>query len=204
VKWKWAIGVLAVLLLYVLWPYYTLLELKHAIRTADAPAIRRLVDWEELRANLKTQFEAYVKTAQQTVANRGFGKLMPELAAARNNAALTFVSSMIDKTVTPEGIAGVLRTAQKGVQQAKTAAGAPAADPVPNFNIWQQTRFAFFVSPIRFRVDLSGPKRGATAKSPGAESKLTMMLRFNGTGWKVSDMRISDFQDFSSTAVLSR
>jgi hypothetical protein len=200
---KWAIGVFAVLLMYVLWPYYTLLELKHAIRTADAPAIRRLVDWKELRANLKTQFEAYVKTTQQTAANGGFGTLMPQLTAARNNAALTFVSSMIDKTVTPEGIAGVLQTAQKGMQQAKTTRGTPATGPVPEINLWQQTRYAFFVSPIRFRVDLSGPKRGSMAKSPGGESTLTMMLRLTGTGWKVSDVRISDFQFFSSKAMLS-
>jgi hypothetical protein len=202
---KWLIGVAVVLLLYVLWPYYALLELKHAIRTADAPTIKRLVDWDQLRANLKTEFAAYVKTTQQPGAKRGFGNLMPELTAARNNAALTFVSSMIDKTVTPEGIAGVLQTAQKAVQQAKTAPGAPKTDPGLHINLWQQTHYAFFVSPIQFRIDLSGPNRsGAAAKSTVAESTLTIMLRFKGTGWKVSDVRISNFQDLSSQAMLSR
>jgi hypothetical protein len=67
---KWAAGIF-VAMLYLVWPYYTLLELTQAIQAADAPTINRLVDWDQLRSNLKAQWQAHLQNIPKTARGRG-------------------------------------------------------------------------------------------------------------------------------------
>jgi hypothetical protein len=185
---KWAAVAIAAML-YLVWPYYTLLELTEAIRTADAPAIKRLVDWDQLRPNLKAQLQSRFQTSPKTASERDFEKSNPGFTAVGNALALAFANSLIDSMVTPEGVVGLIQS-----KATPPNAGTRQA------NLWQRTRFAFFVSPIHFRLDLSDPDSGGAA---GAQPTLTVMLTFKGTGWQVSDLRVSDLDDLSSKMALA-
>jgi hypothetical protein len=48
-------------------------------------------------------------------------------------------------------------------------------------------------SPIHFQLDLREPDRGPETGRARPESTLTVMMIFKGTGWQVSDVRLSKF-----------
>ena len=92
----------------------------------------------------------------------------------------------------------------KAPQQAKPEARPPNADTNPQTTLWQRIQFAFFVSPIHFRLDLSEPDRGGAAgPAAGASPSLTVMLMFKGTGRQVSDLRLSKIENLSSKVALA-
>jgi DUF2939 family protein len=206
---KWAAGIFAAML-YLVWPYYTLLELTQAIQAADAPTINRLVDWDRLRPSLKAQLQAQLQNNPKTATERDFEQENPNLAALGNTLALTFANSLIDNLLTPEGI---VRLAQirgdalpvvKTTQQAKPEVQPLNADTSRQSSLWQRIRFAFFVSPVHFRLDLSEPDRGGAAGlASGARPSLTVMLMFKGTGWQVSDLRLPELESLSSKVALA-
>ena len=74
--------------------------------------------------------------------------------------------------LTPEGIVRLVQSrgdavpVEKALQQAKPEARPPNADTSEQTSFWHRIRFAFFVSPIHFRLDLSEPNRGG-APVPG-------------------------------------
>lgn len=53
---KWIAGLVG-LTLYVIWPYYTLIEFGQAIQSRDSRTINSMVDWSTLRANVKAQLQ---------------------------------------------------------------------------------------------------------------------------------------------------
>jgi hypothetical protein len=166
---KWA-GAIFAGMLYLLWPYYTLLELAQAVQNADATTINGLVNWTQLRANLKAQLAETIQASSKTASardpqNAGFGQL-------GNALAVTLTGTLIDRMVTPEGL---IRLVQRS--------GPPSQANNQNRrqgSIWRNVRFAFFVSPVRFRLDLRGTTPQATA--------VTLFLDFTGTGWQLSDV----------------
>jgi hypothetical protein len=202
---KWAAGIFAAML-YLVWPYYTLLELGQAIKAADAPTINRLVDWDRLRPSLKAQLQAHLQNKPKTATERDFEQKNPGWAALGNTVVLTFANSLIDTMLTPEGIVRLVQSrgdavpVVKALQQTKPEARPPNADASPQTSLWQRIRFAFFVSPIHFRLDLSEPVRGGAA---GSQPSLTVMLMFKGTGWQVSDLRLPDLENISSKVALA-
>jgi hypothetical protein len=203
---KWAAGICAAVL-YLVWPYYTLLELAQAIRAADAPAINRLVDWDRLRPSLKAQLQTQLQKKPKSATERDFEQNNPGWAAVGDTLVLTFANSLIDKLLTPEGIVRLVQMRGDGVpvgktlQQPRPDAGRTNVDTNSQTTLWERTRFAFFVSPIHFRLDLSEPDRRGAAGAVGASPSLSVTLMFKGTGWQVSDLRLPKIDPPSNVAL---
>jgi hypothetical protein len=151
-----------------------------------AAAINRLVDWDRVRTSVKAQMQAQLQNATKTTAQRDFAAKNPRL----DGLALTFANSIIDSILTPEGVTRLVQGARNAAltvpasQQVRDAKPANA-DSSRQTSLWQRIRFAFFVSPIDFRIDMGDPDQSA------AQPKLTVMLMFKGTGWQVSDLQLS-------------
>lgn len=124
-------GLIFVAFSYLIWPYYTLLQLGHAVHDFDVMTVNRLVDWKQLRTNLTTQLAENMQTNSKPAG--------------------------LERMITP---GGVIRIMQSSAPLSQVA--------------------AFFVSPIRFRLDLTG------AAQPSGT--VTLFLEFKGTGWQLSDM----------------
>jgi Protein of unknown function (DUF2939) len=183
---KWAAAILC-LMLYLVSPYYTLIELAQAIQSRDAPAINQLVDWNLVRTNVKAQLQVHMDSTPKTASEHK----NPAAAAFGNTLALAFANTLIDKMLTPEGITLLI----EGARAAKTSQKAhpvasQSADAPPKQNLYQRVKFAFFVSPIHFQLDLDAPDQSPPAdNTPAADNTVTLMLMFKGTGWQVSDVR---------------
>ena len=182
---KWAAAILGVIL-YLVWPYCTLIGLAYALQSGDARDINQMVDWGRLRSSLKAQLQADLENIPKSAGERE----NPALAAFGNAFALRLAKSLIDKMVTPEGLTALIQGARaaaatpKTSQQMKAAATTSAtAGPLRNFS--QRVKFAFFVSPIHFQIDLRGP-----GPESDHTSTLTVMMIFKGTGWQIYDVRL--------------
>ncbi|HMJ27713.1 MAG TPA: DUF2939 domain-containing protein [Xanthobacteraceae bacterium] len=190
---KWAGAILGVML-YLAWPYYTLVELAQAIKSSDAPAINKLVDWSLVRTSLKAQFQAHLDNMPKTAAEQQ----NPAAAMFGNTLALTLANTLIDKMLTPQGITLLIEGARAAKTSKEARPVASQSAPVaPKQNLYQRVKFAFFVSPIHFQLDLDAPDQSPMAVSaPAADKTVTLMLMFKGTGWQVSDVRFPR-QNFS-------
>jgi hypothetical protein len=200
---KWAAAILGAML-YLVWPYYTLLELANGIKSADAPTINRLVDWDRVRASVKAQIQTHLENIPKTVAQREFAQKNPGFATIGNAPALTFFNTFVDRTLTPEGIVNLMQGARPTGSTAKTTQQTNAKPQKADYSwlrdLWQRIRFAFFVSPIHFRLDLGEPDRNASAD---AQPRLAVILMFKGTGWQVSDLQLTKLDDLSSKLALA-
>jgi hypothetical protein len=155
----WTAGACFLAFLYVVWPYYTTFwELATAVRSGDSATISELVDWERLRTSFKAQLRARIQPFGEDT-TEPFEFLGGVLGLAIGDR---LIDSMIDRTVTPQGLANLLKEK-------------PANYKPPNF--FGSVKFAFFVSPIHFRLDLGDPD-------------LSMTLMFKGTGWQVIDVTL--------------
>ena len=179
---KWAAGIL-VAALYLVWPYYTLIELAQAIQTVDAPTINRLVDWQRVRTSVKSQLQAQLDTMPKTAAEQQLAKGSPGAAAIRQAFAVSLASTVIDKMLTPEGIA---RLAQVSHARTRSGRSTRVTRRKRDASLWQRVGYAFFVSPIHFQLDLREPGRTRRKNQP----VVTVMLMFKGTGWQVTDVRL--------------
>jgi hypothetical protein len=215
---KWAAAVFAVTL-YVIWPYYTLFELGRAIQSGDAETINRLVDWDQVRVSVKAQIQAQMEKSQNTQAQREFAERNPGMARHVNAMTQKVANSVIDHILTPQGIARLiegsrgqasLTTASQQANARPPSVGtagesgpkAGSAGTVQRASLWQRIHFAFFVSPIHFRVDLRDPDRhGATESTPSPT--LTVMMIFKGTGWQIYDARLSGLDAPPSNVALA-
>jgi hypothetical protein len=206
---KWAVGI-CLAVLYLVSPYYALLELAQAIQAADAQAINRLVDWDQLRPNLKRQLQAQLQNSPKTAKERDFERENPGMAAFGNAFALTLANSLIDSVLTPEGIARLVQIrgdavpVVKPLQQTKSEARPPKADTGRLTGLWQRIRFAFFISPVHFRLDLSElDGGGAAGAAVGTPTSIALILTFKGTEWQVTDLRLPKFENLSSKVALA-
>jgi hypothetical protein len=189
---KWAAGIFAAML-YLVWPYYTLVELAGAIRAGDAPTINRLVDWDRVRASVKAQLQARLDNIRKTAEERE----TPAVAVFGSTLALTFANPLIDKMLTPEGIASLIQGTRDAPPTVKESHGIrpgtkPSVDANRQTSLWQRIKFAFLVSPIHFQLDLRAPDDGAVpAAASGDRPTVMAMLMFKGTAGQVSDVRLS-------------
>jgi hypothetical protein len=215
---KWAAAIIGVML-YVIWPYYTLFELGRAIQSGNAETINRLVDWEQVRVSVKAQIQAQLEKSQNTAAQRAFAEKNPSMAKYVNAMGQKVANSVVDHMLTPQGIARLIEGSRDrasltttGRQVSARPPGAGTADQagpkagsagtVQQNGFWQRIHFAFFVSPIHFRLDLRDPnRRGATEST--AQPTLTVMMIFKGTGWQVYDVRLSGLDEGPSSVALA-
>jgi len=178
---KWSAAIL-VAMLYLASPYYTLLELASAIKSSDAAALNSLVDWDRLRASFKAQLEAHLndpKTLPARIEQQNAG------AAVLGNAfALALANVVIDRMVTPQGVLLLIQAAKSEQRPDAKAGASPKNEHNVQASFWDRTRFAFFVSPIQFRLDLSAADQDA---AKGTQT-ITLMFAFKGTGWQLYDI----------------
>lgn len=97
-------------------------------------------------------------------------------------------NSLIDKVLTPEGIARLLQVSSAQDSQQNTASETKA-DPQqhPKNDLFERIKFAFFISPIHFQLDLRAPNSKQVQTDDQA---VTVMLAFKGNGWQVTDLRL--------------
>lgn len=215
---KWAAAAIIGVMLYAIWPYYTLLELSRAIQSGNPVAINRLVDWDQVRESVKAQIHARLEQIQKAPAQREFAEKNPRWANYGNAMAQKVANSLIDRILTPQGIARLIegsreraslttawRQANARAPSAGTADDAGSrpggAGSVQQNSLWQRIHFAFFVSPIHFRVDLRDTAHGATEST--AQPTLTVMMIFKGTGWQVNDVRLPGFDELPPNVALA-
>ena len=179
---KWAALILAAIL-YGVWPYYTLLDLTQAVQTGNAKVINERVDWSSVRASVKSQTQAYLEARLDSPERRKLAKASPRAAGLDTAVAQSFANAMIDRVLTPEGIARFVGVSASRNVRARSRRAS---------RLWRQVKFAFFVSPIHFRVDL-GPRRSKRAA-------LSVTLMFKGTGWQVTDVRLPKTDQFMALA----
>ena len=196
-KWVAVAAVILGVMLYVASPYYTLIELAQASRSGNAAEINQLVDWKSVRTSVKAQLQAHLehmpKTAEQ--------KNNPAMAALGNAVGVTLANALIDKLLTPEGITNMIlgaRAATSPATTTQTAKGVPTpTGPASRQqSLYDLIKFAFFVSPVDFRLDL----RPVTDRTSPDETTVTLMLMFKGTGWQVTDVRLRAYDLASKMA----
>ena len=134
---KPVIGTLLIVAMgYIAYPYVTLYQLGHAIRSGNAVALQSMVDWPAVREGIKEDICDLVIDEPQE-AKQG-GKLPPFGAGFVRGIA----TNVVDTRITPQALVEVAQ----GQDAAPVARGAAV-----------QVSWAFFASPSEFVVDLSTP-----------------------------------------------
>ena len=156
------VAVILIAGLYIAYPYLTLYWLDRALLTADTGALQTLIDFPEVRHELKAEIKLALIEKAQTQA--GEGKLLGIFGAALTALLVpTMVDSVVDDMVTPEKLVNndeVVKRRQEGKS-------------FIDFVI-----YAFFRSPTQFRVDLRDPD---DKDSP----TLTTLMELTGGRWRV-------------------
>src|ERR1700758_4436973 len=140
---RWLLIICIVLLLvYGASPYFSFWRFTAAVRSRDAAAISKRVDFPAVRASLKRQLVA--RFANQTSGHK-----------RRINLGPTLIDAIIDAYVTPEGIAALLSNPEalknlKAPRELHFEFG-------QNEN-WSKLKYAFFTGPRSFVVDRDGIK----------------------------------------------
>jgi len=204
---KWTAGILAVLA-FLAWPYYSLYQLARGIGNGDAVAINRLVDWDSVRPSVKAQAQVLMRamaasqrgnTAYAPMDNTPMGNVL--LGGALMGGALpgnisssTAVNTFIDTALTPEGITkmmGELRSRVPEAARNMQPAGMPMLSSRDLEKLLGYVKYAFFVSPIHFRLAI-----GTGNRSEPTALSITMTL--GGKGWQVTDVQVPVLNTFAS------
>lgn len=138
-RWLVVVGILLVLV-YGASPYFSFWRFTTAVRSRDAAAISKRIDFPAVRASLKRQLVA--RFANQTSSHKRGINLGP-----------TLIDAIIDAYVTPEGIAALLSN-----PEALKNLKAPREF---HFEFgknedFSKVRYAFFTGPRSFVVDRDG------------------------------------------------
>lgn len=129
-------ALLAVGLIYGIYPYVTLYRLGQAIRSGDAARLETMVDWTSVREGIKEDICDLV--IDQPPLEQADGRLPPFGAGFVRGIA----TNVVDRQVTPEALVA----AAQSPEAIETTRGAAV-----------QVGWAFFASPAAFMVDLYAP-----------------------------------------------
>src|SRR5437879_1880055 len=108
---KWTGAVAAVVICYVIYPYYSLYQLQNAVQSGDIKAIEDRIDWPRLREGLKGDLAA----AMSADLDKKAQKDEPGEKMATNIARVfsgPLISSMVDTNVTPAALAQMTKGQQ--------------------------------------------------------------------------------------------
>ena len=179
-------------IVYAAWPVHSALEIREAVIAGDTATLNRKVDWEALRASLKTSI------TPETIA-----RLMADPDAPRPTlwqrikavVAPTMAESVIDRYVTPEHLPvllgyrriyrGCVRPAL-GLKEPQSALAGTwldgtAFDRFASF--WVRVRRAVFMSPTHFVLEVEDKYR------PGRHFVGTLELK--GYEWKLTGLSVT-------------
>jgi hypothetical protein len=154
--------VVALLLIYVASPYYSIWRFGGALRAHDMAALAARVDFNAVRGSLKQQIRNHFLGV---LTKKKKDRLAQFLTAATDNP----LDRLIDAYVTPEGLAALI-TDPAPLKNATSLASLPGVDGSRKEIDWSKARHAFFTSPRDFAIDHEGIK---------------LRFRFNGLGWKL-------------------
>jgi hypothetical protein len=174
----WTAAGVCVVLLWIVWPFYSVLALMSAVREKDAVRVEPKVDWPSLRQGLRDDLNALMLLQ----ARRSSGGSGTDAMAAGILAALgpAMVNSMVDAYVTPSGLAALFA----GEQPAAPSPGAAPATTQPVSEVLaakddldiRRVKYAFFTGPLTFQVDMA-------TDTPG--EIVSAVFRWRGT-WKLT------------------
>jgi hypothetical protein len=173
------LGVLILLLLlalagaYALSPLYAFRQLQQAARTGDRDRLEALVDFPAVREDLRAQTESKAsKLAREA------GGLGHPLAQLFGQAAAALSERAVDKLVTPDAIAELVRTVPSVKARGGDSKGAKAVKVV---------RYGY-LTPDRFRITIAPSKASAA-------SVALIMDRRGLFSWRVEKLQLRALAD---------
>lgn len=162
------IGAVALLLVYLASPYYSLWRFGETIRANDMHALAARVDFPKVRGSLKQQIRDHFIGVRETKKD----DLVAQLLTASGPSLL---DQLIDAYVTPDGLATIIGNPAP-IKNASSLASLSSLRRERREIDWSKARGAFFTSPRDFAVDHEG---------------ITLRFRFNGLGWKLREVDLN-------------
>jgi len=182
------------LVAYGLWPLYAALQIRQAIVAGDTATLTRKIEWEPLRASLKTSLSPETIAKLAADPNAPTPTLWQRIKAV---VAPKVADTVIDLYVTPEYLPvllgyrrvyrGTLQPALRGPEPPTVLAGTfldgTHVDRFASF--WTRVRRAVFLSPTRFELEVedrykAGRRYTGTLELKGWEWKLTGLIVTGG------------------------
>lgn len=182
--------VLAVL--YAAWPVYVALEIREAIIAGDTATLSRRIEWDSLRASLKTSL------SPETIARLAADPDAPKPSLWQRMKAVVapaMAETVVDRYVTPENLPlllgyrrvyrGTMRPAL-GLHEPKTVLagswlGGTSIDRFASF--WSRVRSAVFYSPTRFVLEVEDKYR--------PERRYIGTLELKGWTWMLTGLQVT-------------
>ena len=173
---RWIILACVVLVALLAWgatgPYRTIAAIRDAVKTEDASALARQVDFPSLRASLKLQLQ------DRIVREAGAGVQADPFGAFGLRIATGLAGGLVDAMVTPAGLGAMMEGRKtwnraSGIAPPSRGSTEGQSEPLPD----PRHRFE---SPSRF-----------TATVTGADGEdVVFVLTRTGLRWKLSDIRL--------------
>jgi len=177
---------------YAIWPVQSALQIREAVIAGDTETLTRKVEWEALRASLKTSISPEVVARLMADPDAPKPTVWQRIKAV---VAPSMADTVIDRYVTPEhlplllGYRRVYRGSVRwalGVKEPRsvlegTWLAGSAFDRFASF--WSRVRRAVFVSPTRFVLEVEDKYR------PGHNFIGTLELR--GWEWKLTGLSLT-------------
>jgi hypothetical protein len=164
----YVIGVVALLLVYIASPYYSVWRFGETIRANDLNALAARVDFPRVRDSLKKQIRDHFIGVRETKKD----DLVAQLLTASGPSLL---DQLIDAYVTPDGLATIIGNPAP-IKNATSLASLSSVNRERREIDWSKARRAFFTSPRDFAVDHEG---------------ITLRFRCNGLGWKLREVDLN-------------
>jgi hypothetical protein len=162
------ISVVALLLLYVASPYYSIWRFGQTLEARDLSALAERVDFPRVRDSLKKQIRDHFIGVREKKKD----DLVAQLLTASGPSLL---DQLIDAYVTPDGLATIIGNPAP-IKNASSLSSLSSLGGERKPIDWSKARRAFFTSPRDFAVDHEG---------------ITLRFRFNGLGWKLRELDLN-------------
>lgn len=158
----------ALLLLYVVSPYFSLWRFGEALRAHDMNALAARVDFPKVRGSLKKQIRDHFFGVLDKKKNDPIAQLL-------TSAEPSVLDRLIDAYVTPDGLATIISNPAP-IKNASSFSALSSLSGQRKEIDWSKARRAFFTGPRDFAVDHEG---------------ITLRFRFNGLGWKLHEIDLN-------------
>lgn len=176
---------IAIILIWVAWPYYAIYDLMAAVRAGDVNALERRVTWDSVRQGLRAELNAMLLAKLSDSPSNAGSNLGNGLAAVLGPA---IVNQAVDNYVTPQAIASAVR--KNGAGTSNAVSGQELA---PNLHSsieqarrlnFRQIKYAFFSNnPFVFRVEII-PEREPALRGPA-----TLLFHWFGD-WRLTQIQL--------------
>lgn len=170
-------------LAYVAAPFYTAWSLREAIRTADSAYLERKIEWDSVRASLKTSLARHANLVPEI--NDETAPIKPGLW---QRVKMAFGQSMIDnfveRSVTPTGLPKMFE-AKKAFNEKVRGEVPPEATltRIERFKqFWARLQRAEFQSFTRIEIEVKDRR--------APDRHYVSLLELKGFEWKLTELRV--------------